>query len=194
MTALGFIETEGMLAAIEAADTMVKAADVRLLEKNLIGAGLVTITITGEVSAVRASIDAAIIAVGRIEGTKLLSAHVIARPYDEVTQIIAPTQPLAVPRSNESPESEPKAAVEAPASSTAVADAEVKTEQDDVKLIDIKPVPEPKCFTISELKRMQVSRLRHIASNLGDLSLSKSETKSATKKKLIEAILNATTR
>lgn len=55
MLALGLVETRGLLAAIEGADAMLKAADVRLLEKNLATGGLVTITIAGEVSAVQAS-------------------------------------------------------------------------------------------------------------------------------------------
>ena len=59
MLALGLVETRGLIAAIEGADAMLKAADVRLLEKNLATGGLVTITIAGEVSAVQASVDAA---------------------------------------------------------------------------------------------------------------------------------------
>lgn len=89
MMALGLIETKGLLPAIEAADAMLKAADVCLLEKNLASGGLVTITIGGEVSAVQASIDAASAAVGRIAGAVLVSRHVIARPDVELEKIIA---------------------------------------------------------------------------------------------------------
>ena len=89
MTALGLIETKGLLAAIECADAMLKAANVRLLEKNLVGGGLVTISVAGEVGAVKASVDAAVAAVQRIEGAVLVSAHVIARPDSELSSIIA---------------------------------------------------------------------------------------------------------
>ena len=58
MQALGMIETRGSVAAIEAVDAMLKAADVTLVEKTLIGGGLVTVTVTGDVAAVRAAVDA----------------------------------------------------------------------------------------------------------------------------------------
>jgi len=89
MSALGLIETKGLLAAIECADTMLKAANVRLLEKNLASGGLVTISVAGEVGAVKASVDAAVAAVSRITGAVLVSAHVIARPDSELSRIIA---------------------------------------------------------------------------------------------------------
>lgn len=88
MTAIGFIETWGLVPAIEAADAMLKAADVRILERNQVGSGLVTITVAGTVSAVQASVDAATAAVGRIQGGVLVSRHVIARPDREVAAVI----------------------------------------------------------------------------------------------------------
>lgn len=87
MTALGFIETLGLLPAIEAADAMLKAADVRLVEKSLASGGLVTITVTGEVAAVQAAVDAGAASVGRIQGATLVSRHVIARPDQELEKI-----------------------------------------------------------------------------------------------------------
>ena len=88
MLALGLVETRGLLAAIEGADAMLKAADVRLLEKNLATGGLVTITIAGEVSAVQASVDAAKACILRIAGAELVSAHVIPRPDQELNGIL----------------------------------------------------------------------------------------------------------
>lgn len=88
MSAIGLVETKGLLAAIEGADAMLKAADVRLLEKNLAGGGLVTITIAGEVSAVAAAVSAAVAAIGRIPGSVLVSQHVIPRPDAELSGII----------------------------------------------------------------------------------------------------------
>ena len=61
MLALGLVETRGLIGAIEAADAMLKAADVRLLEKSLASGGLVTITIAGEVAAVQSSVDLSLI-------------------------------------------------------------------------------------------------------------------------------------
>lgn len=136
MTALGFIETLGLLPAIEAADAMLKAADVRLVDKSLASGGLVTITVTGEVAAVQASVDAGAASVGRIYGATLVSKHVIARPDAELSKIIdakkaapkAPAQsapkaqpaPAAVsPAPAKAPEAAPKAAAPAPVSKPA---------------------------------------------------------------------------
>ena len=63
MQALGFIETRGLIAAIEGADAMLKAAEVRLVERTFVKGGIVTITVTGDVAACRASVDAAASAV-----------------------------------------------------------------------------------------------------------------------------------
>jgi len=87
MQALGFIETKGVLAAIEAADAMLKAADVSLIEKTKVGGGLVAVTVTGDVAAVKAAIDAGAAAVERIGGAPLVTRHVIPRPHDELTVI-----------------------------------------------------------------------------------------------------------
>ncbi|MDR1773155.1 MAG: BMC domain-containing protein, partial [Hungatella sp.] len=71
MQALGFIETKGVLVAIEAADAMLKAADVSLLEKTKVGGGLVAVTVTGDVAAVKAAVDAGAAAVERINDAAL---------------------------------------------------------------------------------------------------------------------------
>ena len=89
MSALGLIETKGLLPAVEAADAMLKAADVRLLEKSLAGGGLVTISVAGETAVVKAAVDAGSAAVRRLAGATLVSTHVIPRPDEELAQIIA---------------------------------------------------------------------------------------------------------
>lgn len=94
MEALGMIETKGLLAAIESADVMLKAAEVRLLEKVLVGGGLVTITVTGDVAAVKSSIDAAAAAVSRLGSELLVSQHVIPRPHVELGETIVSSVPL----------------------------------------------------------------------------------------------------
>ncbi len=101
MSALGMVETKGLVGAVEAADAMLKTADVSLLEKNLAGGGLVTITITGEVAAVQAAVEGAVAAVGRIAGAQVVSAHVIPRPVEELETVIclkpAPSSPSTPP-------------------------------------------------------------------------------------------------
>jgi ethanolamine utilization protein EutM len=84
--ALGMVETKGLVGAIEAADAMVKAANVRLLGKEKIGSGLVTVMVRGDVGAVKASVDAGASAAKRVG--ELVSVHVIPRPHDDVEGIL----------------------------------------------------------------------------------------------------------
>ena len=84
--ALGMVETRGLVGAIEAADAMVKAADVRLIGKERIGSGLVTVMVRGDVGAVKASVDAGAAAARRIG--ELVAVHVIPRPHDDVEGIL----------------------------------------------------------------------------------------------------------
>lgn len=84
--ALGMIETKGLVGAIEAADAMVKAANVHLVGKELVGGGLVTIMVRGDVGAVKAATEAGAAAAKRVG--ELISVHVIPRPHSEVEMII----------------------------------------------------------------------------------------------------------
>jgi len=84
--ALGFIETRGLNAATEAADAMVKAANVRLVTKQQAGGGLITIVVEGDVGAVKASVDAGKAAAEKI-GT-VVSAHIIPRPHEDIARIL----------------------------------------------------------------------------------------------------------
>ena len=84
--ALGMIETKGLVGAIEAADAMVKAANVSLIGKVLVGGGLVTVMVRGDVGAVKAAVDAGAAAAKRIG--ELISVHVIPRPHTDVEYIL----------------------------------------------------------------------------------------------------------
>ena len=83
---LGMIETKGLVGAIEAADAMVKAANVSLVGKESIGAGLVTVMVRGDVGAVKAATDAGAAAAERVG--ELVSVHVIPRPHTEMDAIL----------------------------------------------------------------------------------------------------------
>ena len=85
-SALGMIETKGLVGAIAAADAMVKAANVTLVGKELVGGGLVTVMVRGDVGAVKAATDAGAAAAQRVG--ELISVHVIARPHDELEPIL----------------------------------------------------------------------------------------------------------
>ncbi|WP_294065226.1 ethanolamine utilization microcompartment protein EutM [uncultured Fusobacterium sp.] len=87
--ALGMIETKGLIGSIEAADAMVKAANVYLVGKEYIGGGLVTVMVRGDVGAVKAATDAGAAAAQRVG--ELISVHVIPRPHSEVEGILPTT-------------------------------------------------------------------------------------------------------
>ncbi|MGE5495432.1 MAG: BMC domain-containing protein [Burkholderiales bacterium] len=89
--ALGMVETKGLVGAIEAADAMVKAANVTLIGKEKIGSGLVTVMVRGDVGAVKASVDAGAAAAKRVG--ELVSVHVIPRPHDDVEAILPSEKP-----------------------------------------------------------------------------------------------------
>ncbi len=91
--ALGMVETKGLVGAIEAADAMVKSANVALVGYEKIGSGLVTVMVRGDVGAVKAATDAGAVAAEKV-GT-VVSVHVIPRPHTEVEKILP--QPKAAP-------------------------------------------------------------------------------------------------
>ena len=91
--ALGMIETRGLVPAIEAADAMTKAAEVRLIGRQFVGGGYVTVLVRGETGAVNAAVRAGADACERV-GDGLVAAHIIARVHGEVEGIL-PTEPNA---------------------------------------------------------------------------------------------------
>lgn len=104
LIALGMVETKGVVGAIEAADAMVKAANVTLIGKVKVGGGLVTVMVRGDVGAVKASVDAGAAAAERVG--ELISCHVIPRPHVELEQIL-PKLPVLEEKANKSKGSEP---------------------------------------------------------------------------------------
>jgi ethanolamine utilization protein EutM len=86
LEALGLVETLGLIGSVEAADAMVKAANVVLVGKEYIGAGYVTVMVRGDVGAVKAATDAGAAAARRVG--QLVSVHVIPRPHAEVERIL----------------------------------------------------------------------------------------------------------
>ena len=84
--ALGLVETKGLVGAIEAADAMVKSANVQLVGYEKIGSGLITVMVRGDAGAVKAATDAGAAAAQRVG--ELVSVHVIPRPHAEVETIL----------------------------------------------------------------------------------------------------------
>jgi microcompartment protein CcmL/EutN len=86
LLALGMVETKGLVASVEAADAMVKAANVSLIGKVHVGGGLVTVMVRGDVGAVKAATDAGAAAAAKVG--ELVSVHVIPRPHTDVEHIL----------------------------------------------------------------------------------------------------------
>jgi ethanolamine utilization protein EutM len=84
--ALGSVETRSLVAAIQAADTMVKSADVHIVDLNIVGSGVVAAIVTGEVAAVKAAVDNAVVTAGQIG--QIIATNVIPRPHDEVDKLL----------------------------------------------------------------------------------------------------------
>jgi ethanolamine utilization protein EutM len=84
--AIGLIETKGLIAMLEAADQMLKAAEVHLLRKERIGGGYMTVIVKGEVAAVKAAVDAGAAAAKRVG--ELFAVHVIPRPHEDLDNVI----------------------------------------------------------------------------------------------------------
>ncbi|WP_333646452.1 BMC domain-containing protein [Lacrimispora sp.] len=182
MQALGFIETKGVVAAIEAADAMLKAAEVSLVEKTKVGGGLITVTVTGDVAAVKAAVDAGAAAAGRIHETALVSCHVIARPHEELTAVVGggpegPDSPEASEKSEE--EQEAEASLESlPTSETG---DPVKRETLDLRL-------EQECLEeiLKALEEMKVTELRTLAREYPEFAIAGREISKANKTLLLE--------
>jgi|WetSurMetagenome_2_1015567.scaffolds.fasta_scaffold71097_3 ethanolamine utilization protein EutM len=165
--ALGLIETRGLVGSIEAADVMVKTANVTLIGKEVVRDGLVTVMVIGEVAAVKAAVDAGAAAAARV-GT-LLSQHVIPRPIDDVKELL-PNAPSTKGR-EQSRKSRETSTVDVP-----------DTELDFT-------APEKPADKSSTLDSMTVRELRTLARQTAGLSIQGREISRANKEELIRAIL-----
>ena len=188
MKALGMIETRGLVAAIEAADAMVKAANVTLTNKEHVGGGLVTVMVRGDVGAVKAATDAGAAAAERVG--ELVSVHVIARPHGELEEILEPEAPAAQPdppTSPEQPVQEPAMEASAPAPRT---EEPQKTEA--VKEAAAEEAAEealaPEDYSPEALANMTVVKLRSAARTLNVDNMTRKEIRFANKEDLVWAI------
>lgn len=203
MQALGFIETKGLIAAIEGADAMLKAANVTLVEKTRVGGGLVTITVTGDVGAVKASVDAGCSAVMHLDESALISQHVIARPHDEVGDILFNQFHKEVENKVKTKETlvieqeEVQEEVQEEIQEEVQAQIEEKTEVKKEVVININTLNKKKIEkllnqvgveeVINILDRFKVVKLRQLAREYPDFSILGREISRADKKKLIAA-------
>ena len=215
MNALGMIETRGLVAAIEAADAMVKAANVTLTRKEEVGGGLVTVMVRGDVGAVKAAVDAGAAAAERVG--ELISIHVIPRPHEELEWILTDPDPGAAPKAPEddsdAEEEEPvqteQAAAEVKETEVTIEEAAAVPEHEESGEAEASPVEpaealnEPevtveavpgkiptKVYKPGFLSSMSVVKLRELARKLGVDNMTKSDIRFAKKQELIEKILD----
>ncbi len=179
--ALGMIETKGLVGAIEASDAMVKAANVRLLGKTLVGGGLVTVMVSGDVGAVKAATEAGAAAAERVG--ELVSVHVIPRPHGELSGILPGNDPPVV-RIPEVAASYKAYIAPAPVKGEKTAlhaeEKPAKTKAEKVKAAETKPAKPGKAASSTpkfierpeNMEKMTVPELRHFARQLQGLSIS----------------------
>jgi len=190
MQAIGLIETKGLVAAIESADAMLKAANVRLVERVLVKGGLVTILIDGDVGAVKAATDAGAAAAMRVG--ELISVHVIPRPHDELTKIIGKRDPEAInPTPIEEIHEEIGAEVEAEAETAAETATEVETESlnpDEIQKNYIENLVKngETNRALQLLQNLKVVKLRNLAREYDDFGITGRQISNADKTLLIE--------
>jgi ethanolamine utilization protein EutM len=165
--ALGLVETRGLVGSIEAADVMLKTANVALLGTEYVRDGLVTVEIVGEVAAVKVAVEAGAAAASRV-GT-LLSSHVIPRPDDEIEPILQRRPATAAPPESTTPTQKP-----AP-----------------------RPAPTPVILAtgddaeyLSRLQAMAVHELRTLARQTPGLSIQGRQISRANKTVLIQELMN----
>ncbi len=193
MRALGMIETRGLVASIEAADAMVKAANVTLQCKEHVGGGLVTVMVRGDVGAVKAAVDAGAAAAERVG--ELISVHVIPRPHTEVEEILSVSGPEAPssPPEPPAPEPAPEPSQPEPEPKSEPERTAPKAEKPELKALKqgqgmVAPDPGTVQKTTEELENMKVVDLRRLARDSGLNSMTRKEIRFAQKDQLVEAI------
>ena len=196
MKALGMIETRGLVAAIEAADAMVKAANVSLQCKEHVGGGLVTVMVRGDVGAVKAATDAGAAAAERVG--ELISVHVIPRPHGEVEEILGelpppdaapqPEPPVEEPQPEPEPEPEqPPQPIAPPEPPAAVVPPEPEP-QPESQSGPRQAAPDGGIPTDEELEAMPVVQLRVLARSLNVEGVSRRAIRAAKREPLLAEI------
>ena len=186
MKALGMIETRGLVASIEAADAMVKAANVTLTCKERVGGGLVTVMVRGDVGAVKAAVDAGAAAAERVG--ELVSVHVIPRPHEELEGILTTPAPVTpTPKPPREPEEAPPAPVSPPPAPQPEPqpDPEVSAEEEKAEEGEAVQLSD---LTDEVLEAMPVVKLRSVARSVGLDTMTRKEIRFAKKEELVAAI------
>lgn len=188
MQALGLIELYGMVPAVEALDSALKAANVHLYNLTKVSGGLVSVMVSGDVGAVKAAMDAAASAAERIG--EVISVHVIPRPSDSIDSMMHPSED---PQKNpEEPDSlPPEKAQEEPEFIQNAEEAEVQpqsTPSPESEAKRARITEHAKSMTVEQMRAMTVAQLRRMAREIGITTMTKKEIRFSNKKDIIEAI------
>ena len=212
MKALGLVETKGLLAAVEASDVMLKTAEVTLTQKEVVGGGLVTIMVQGDVAAVKTAVDAAASAVTNLGESLLATTHVIPRPDESLRLFEAaaeveietkaeadnPADDLNLQNDEGVVKSENQVANEKPEAETLQEESK-KTENDTTPTFPSKEMTEVSYSELgkagktaeieNELSAMKVLELRKLAKKQQNFSINKKDVHKANKEQLIAALM-----
>lgn len=188
MDAIGFIETRGLIPAIEAADVMLKSAQVELIERSIVGGGIVTVTVTGDVGAVKSAVDAGASATQNFGSETLLSQHVIPRPNEQVSDVIfKEKEKLTV--LTESGKIETGVQLELKTESLEKVpqpESEIKLEQKNDKPEVESLSSKPELRIKEDYKELNVKELRKLAKKYNNLGMTNEELQTATRAVLRE--------
>lgn len=201
--ALGMVETKGLVGAVEASDAMVKAANVALIGKVIVGGGLVTVMVSGDVGAVKAATDAGAAAADRVG--ELKSVHVIPRPHDQLS-LILPERRKEERKENEKNEEEgiksEKEHQPQPLINNTAADERISEEGknsgrsvkrinfDTAEAFEAEIAKNGLDAAMKELNKMSVAKLRYLARQISGLEISGRAISGANKEKLLKVMRN----
>ncbi|WP_427813978.1 BMC domain-containing protein [Enterococcus sp. 22-H-5-01] len=169
MNATGFIETRGLIPAIEAADVMLKTAQVELVERSIIGGGIVTITVTGDIGAVKSAIDAGASSAQNFGREVFLSQHIIPRPSEQLAGLMFSKKAAILPKSKDVGKQTKSMEIK----------SEIKIEE---KISSSKSgtIVDINKLTVKEdYKELNVKELRKLAKKYGNLGMTDEELKTA---------------
>lgn len=202
MKALGLVETKGLVGAVEASDVMLKTADVQLRSKEIVGGGLVTVTVVGDVGAVKTAVDAAGAAVQQLGSELLASVHVIPRPVDSIEALFEPIAEI-----DEEDETIPPTPINEDQLVDGLNEEPEESDEEIVEIIELPIVetvseePTPETLrqwlqagetqrSVEALEMMRVTDLRKMAKDRPDFGHSKRAISKFNKEQLIEALIN----
>lgn len=195
MQAIGLLETQGYVPAIEGLDTMAKTSHIRLVELNVVKGGIITVIIEGEVSAVTAAVSAGVASVHKLGSQFYRTSHVIPRPDDELSKILPPSHLEEVWEKPEKREENTKDIEKEDLDPF----EDYQDEKEELEDVDVDFTPENITAyvnayglekSLEELRRLRVVSLRDWARKIPDFPIQGREVSKARKDELMNAFIS----